>query len=111
LAVNVAMQIDASWPDSGLLFGASSAYVEGLVAGAIGALATWAGAAAFTPMLRRGRQAAMIVATGALFGLLLPLTNHYDSGAILLLPWQAAVAGMIGFAIAPVRLRSKPLQQ
>lgn len=111
LAVNVAMQIDTSWPDVGALFDASSAYVEGLVAGAVGALATWAGAAAFTPMLRRGRQAAMILATGALFGLLLPLTNHYDSGAILLLPWQAAVAAMIGFAIAPTRPRSKPLQQ
>jgi hypothetical protein len=111
LAVNVAMQIDTSWYGASPLFDASKDYLEGLAAGAIGALATWAGVAAFTPMLRRGPQAAMIIVTGALFGLLLPLTNHYDSGAILLLPWQAAVAAMIGFAIAPVRLRSKPLQQ
>ena len=45
----------------------------------------------------------MITLTGALFGLLLPLTNNYDNGAVLLLPWQAAVAAMIGFHMAPAR--------
>ena len=45
----------------------------------------------------------MITSTGALFGLLLPLTNNYDNGAVLLLPWQAAVAAMIGFHMAPSR--------
>ncbi len=45
--------------------------------------------------------------TGALFGLLLPWTNNYDNGAVLLLPWQAAVAAMIGFHMASAREPSR----
>lgn len=102
-AVNLALQLDGPWLATAPITAASKYYLSGFAAGAVGAFVTWAGAATFTPALRRGRAAAMIVLTGALFGLLLPLTNNYDNGAVLLLPWQAAVAAMIGFHMAPAR--------
>jgi hypothetical protein len=101
-AVNLALQLDGPWLEASPITGtASKAYIAGFAAGAVGALATWAGVAAFTPMLRRASAAALIVATGAVFGLLLPWTNNYDSGAVLLLPWQAAVAAAIGYYMRP----------
>ena len=76
-------------------------YVTGFAAGGVGALLTWLGAAATTPALRQGSTAGLVVSTGALFGLLLPATNQYDYPAILLLPWQAAVAAAFGLSLAP----------
>ena len=74
-------------------------YVTGFAAGGIGALLTWLGAAATTPALRQPSTAGLVVSTGALFGLLLPATNQYDYPAILLLPWQAAVAAALGLSL------------
>ena len=45
-----------------------------------------------------GIGAASVVATGALLGLLLPSTSQFDSPAILLVPWEAAVAFVLGWA-------------
>ena len=102
-AVNLALQLDRPWLDAAPNIAVWKPYLSGFAAGAVGAFITWAGAASFTPTLRRGSAAATIALTGALFGLLLPLTNNYDNGAVLLLPWQAAVASMIGFHMAPAR--------
>jgi hypothetical protein len=41
----------------------------------------------------------MIVATGAVLGLLMQATNSYDNPAILLVPWQAGVAAMLGLGL------------
>lgn len=106
-AVNLALQLDGPWLDAASIGTASKSYLTGFAAGAVGAFATWAGVAAFTPALRRGPAAAMIVVTGALFGLLLPWTNNYDNGVVLVLPWQTAVAAIIGFHMAPAREPSR----
>ena len=96
LAVNAALQIDAYWTASSSTPGWLGIYLSGFVAGAIGAGVTWAGAAAFAPMLQRIGTGASTVAVGAVMGLLLPYTNHYDNGAVLLVPWQMAVAAWLG---------------
>ncbi|WP_045836707.1 hypothetical protein [Hyphomicrobium sp. 99] len=95
-AVNVAIQID------GPLFEATGpsflkSYFAGFVAGLVGAGITWAGAAVYVPSLRTKLACASLVVTGALLGLLLPATNYYDGGVVLLLPWQVTVAGLLGF--------------
>ena len=108
VAVNVALQIDRSWLDASPIIQTFKSYLAGFAAGAVGALLTWAGAAAYVPALRRPRAAATITSTGALFGLLLPWTNNYDSGIVLLLPWQAAVAAMFGLNMAPARAPEPP---
>jgi hypothetical protein len=106
-AVNVAMQIDRPWPQAIDIAKTYKSYVTGFVAGAVGALLTWAGAAAHLPELRNSRVAATVTATGALFGLLFPATDIFDSGLVLLLPWQAAVAAIIGVYINPSRAREE----
>ncbi len=101
VAVNLGLMIDQHWPvDTSLPEGLKS-YVTGVAAGAVGALLTWAGAAAVTPQLRQPATALLIVSTGALCGLLFPATNNYDYAAILLVPWQAATAAAIGFGLVP----------
>lgn len=101
LAVNLALQLEVHWLKATRIPEALTMYISGLAAGAIGALSTWAGAAAFTPALRRTWVPAGCIAIGAAFGMLLPFTSNYDNAAILLLPWQIAVAGVLGFAVAP----------
>lgn len=101
VAVNLAMQLTENWLKAAGLAELLRSYVAGFAAGAVGALLTWVGAAAFTGALRQVSVACSVIATGALFGLLLPWTNQYDSPAILLLPWQAAVAAVLGFGFAP----------
>ena len=98
LAVNIGLQLDQRW-----LVGTRrrptrlKSYVTGFAAGGIGALLTWAGAAAIRHLrCARHRRSGLVVSTGALFGLLLPSTSQYDYPAILLLPWQAAVAAAFG---------------
>jgi hypothetical protein len=107
-AVNIALQIDRPWPEAISISSIYKSYLAGFVAGAVGAAVTWAGAAARVSSLRRVSAAATIVATGALFGLLLPTTNHFDSGLVLLLPWQVAVAAMIGFNLPPLQNLHRP---
>jgi hypothetical protein len=100
LAVNLAMQIQGSWLKGGAFPPLVVDYISGFAAGALGAFVTWAGAAASAAALRSAGSAVAVTLTGALFGLLLPWTNHYDTGAVLLLPWQAAVAAMLGFGLS-----------
>lgn len=104
-AVNVGLQLDQRWLVGTAVPDGLKSYVTGFAAGAIGALLTWLGAAATTPTLRQASTAGIVVSTGALFGLLLPATNQYDYPAILLLPWQAAVAAALGLSLAVGRSR------
>ncbi|AGK58462.1 hypothetical protein HYPDE_33948 [Hyphomicrobium denitrificans 1NES1] len=96
-AVNLTIQIDRPWPQSIAIATAYKSYLTGLAAGAVGAIITWAGIALNVGALRRSSVAAAVTVTGALFGLLFPAVNYFDSGLVLLLPWQVAVAMMIGF--------------
>ena len=101
LAVNLAMQLEGRWLKATVIPAELTIYISGFAAGAVGALSTWAGAAAFTPALRRTPVPVGLVSTGAVFGLLLPLTNTYDNAAILLLPWQTAIAARLGLGLRP----------
>ena len=100
-AVNVGLQIDQRWLVGTAVPDGLKSYVTGFAAGGVGAMLTWLGAAATTPALRQASTLGLVVSTGALFGLLLPATNQYDYPAILLLPWQAAVAAAFGVSLAP----------
>ena len=100
-AVNVGLQLDQRWLVGTAVPDGLKSYVTGFAAGGVGALLTWVGAAATTPALRQASTPGLVVSTGALFGLLLPATNQYDYPAILLLPWQAAVAAAFGLSLAP----------
>ena len=101
MAVNLGLRLDQNWLVGSAVPDTLKTYVTGFAAGTVGALVTWAGAAAFTPALRQPSTLGLVVATGALFGLLLPSTSQYDYPAILLVPWQAAVAAAFGFCLAP----------
>lgn len=107
-AVNMALQIDRLWPSGPPTLALCKEYVTGLVAGAVGAFLTWAGVATSTPAARQTSAVATIVLTGALFGLLLPSTNHFDTGIVLLVPWQAAVAAAFGLTISPATAARQP---
>ncbi|MBN9247666.1 MAG: hypothetical protein J0I81_09505 [Hyphomicrobium sp.] len=104
-AVNVAIQIDRPWL-SEVLPGFLRGYSAGFAAGAVGAAITWAGAAVAVPSLRTKLAFGSIVVAGAVLGLLLPATNYYDGGAVLLVPWQATIAGLLGFHMIPSSGRS-----
>ena len=104
IAVNVAMQIVGPAQAPGDL----RYYVAGFAAGAVGAFVTWGGAAAWARALRDPRTAAAITLTGALFGLLLPLSLGPDLPVVLFVPWQAAVAGMLGWSLATGGARPRP---
>ena len=99
-AVNVGLQLDQRWLVGTAVPDGLKSYVTGFAAGGIGALSRSLGAASTTPSLRQASTAGLVVSTGALFGLLLPATNQYDYPAILLLPWQAAVAAALGLSLA-----------
>ena len=101
LAVNLAMQLNEHWLEAVAVPEALRMCVSGFAAGGIGAFLTWAGVAVFTPRLRPAVMPVGVVATGALLGLLLAFTNHYDNAAILLLPWQASIAAILGHGLAP----------
>lgn len=98
-AVNLAIQIDRPWPQSIAIVTGYKSYLTGVFAGALGAIITWAGVALNVQALRRGSIAAGITITGALFGLLFPAVNYFDTGLVLLVPWQVAVAMVIGFNV------------
>ncbi|MGE0769096.1 MAG: hypothetical protein AB7L90_21850 [Hyphomicrobiaceae bacterium] len=99
VAVNLAMQITENWLKTAALSDSVAMSVAGVSAGAVGAVLTWAGAAASAPMLRQTAVAVTVISTGALLGLLLPWTNQFDNPAILLVPWQAGVAAVIGYGL------------
>jgi hypothetical protein len=100
VAVNVALQLEDNWLKAAGLPEPVRTYVSGFVAGEIGALITWAAAAWSSPQLRQPLAAILTGTVGALFGLLLPLSISLDALAILFVPWQAAVAAMIGYFLA-----------
>lgn len=109
IAVNLAMQITENWLKGVGISNFVVTYFAGFAAGSVGAALTWAGAAAFTPALRKASVAGMVTYTGAVFGLLLPWTNELDIPALLFVPWQAAVAGVLGFGLAaPATASGKP---
>jgi hypothetical protein len=103
LAVNLAVQLDQHWLKPVAMPDVVKAYLPGFAAGAVGAFVTWAGAASSTRALRRSSVAFTVVSAGAVLGLLLPWTNDYDSPMILLLPWQTAVAALLGAGMAAQR--------
>ena len=102
-AVNLAIQIDRPWPDAIEIAKAYKSYMTGVIAGAVGAFVTWGGVAFNVEVLRRSSIAAEVTVTGALFGLLFPALDYFDSGLVLLLPWQVAVAMVIGFKMPKPR--------
>jgi hypothetical protein len=108
VAVNVALQIDGPLLRGTQIPESVRPYAAGFIAGAVGALITWAAIAMHVPYIRRGSAGLRITGTGAVFGLLLPSTNHFDSGLVLLLPWQVAVAAMIGLTMVQERAARPP---
>jgi hypothetical protein len=73
--------------------------LAGLVGGAIGAGLTAFGTGIAARAIRRPEAWGLIVVTGALFGLLLYPAANFDVIALLLVPWQAAVAGAIAYGL------------
>ena len=73
--------------------------LAGLVGGGIGAGLVVFGAGIAAQPIRRAEAWVPIVATGALFGLLLYPAARFDTIALLFVPWQAAVAGAIAYAV------------
>jgi hypothetical protein len=73
--------------------------LAGLVGGAIGAGLTAFGTGIAARAIRRPEAWGLIVVTGALFGLLLYPAANFDVIALLLVPWQAAVAAAIAFGL------------
>lgn len=100
-AVNLAIQIDGPWLREVAIARGSKTYLAGFSAGTVGALLTWSGVAASAPVLRCGKAAMRVAMTGAVFGLLLRAIDYFDSGVVLLVPWQAAVAAVIGLHLSP----------
>jgi hypothetical protein len=100
VAVNVALQLEDNWLKAAGLPEPVRTYVSGFLAGEIGAFITWVATAWFSPQLRQPVAAILVGTVGALFGLLLPLSISLDSLAILFVPWQAAVAAMLGYFLA-----------
>lgn len=69
--------------------------LAGLVGGAIGAGLTAFGAGFAATGVKRPEAWSLIVAIGALFGLLLYPAAHWNAMVLLFVPWQAAVAASI----------------
>ena len=100
IAANLAIQLDQVWLKAAGFDQAARYWIEAPIAGAAGALLTWAGVAAAVPALRRAAYALLIVAAGAAAGLLLPWSSDIDNAAALFVPWQGLVAAVIGAALA-----------
>ena len=73
--------------------------LAGLVGGAIGAGLTAFGTGIAAQAIRRPTAWGLIVVTGAVFGLLLYPAASLDVIAVLLIPWQAAVAASIAYGL------------
>jgi hypothetical protein len=76
----------------------------GLAAGAVGAGLTAFGAGIAAQSVRRTEAWGPIVGAGAVFGLLLYPAVTNETIALLLIPWQAAVAAALSHALARGRL-------
>lgn len=100
LAVNVAVQLDQRWLDPLGLSEIASLAWSGIIAGAVGAAVTWAGVAAVEPTLREQTQAITFAVVGACFGILLAASNNLNYPVVLFVPWQAAIAYVLGAALA-----------
>jgi hypothetical protein len=99
-AVNLALHLETDWLKAIAVPQPATMYVCGFAAGGLGALMTWFGAAVSANQLRQAGVMARVVLTGAVFGLLLPATSHYDNAIVLLLPWQIAVASVLGLGLS-----------
>jgi hypothetical protein len=73
--------------------------LAGLVGGAIGGGLTAFGAGIAAASIRRPEAWSLIVLAGAVFGLLLYPAADLDLIALLLVPWQSAVAACIGYGL------------
>ncbi len=104
-AVNAGAQLETNWL-AGVVASDLKTYAAGAAAGAIGGLATWATAAVGLPALRQWQASIQVVSAAALLGLLLPLTNNVDHPLVLLAPWQAGVAALIGWRIGLQQTRA-----
>ena len=100
IAVNLAMQLTDYSLKISALPDTPRYYLAGFLAGGVGALLTWAGAAYWSSALRQRTAAASVVAVGGVLGLLLPMSMTSDHPAVLFVPWQAGVAAMLGHFLA-----------
>ncbi len=103
-AVNTANDIFSATVSSNLFGTASGAkasrevlgwLLAGVASGAVGAGLTAFGAGIPAQAIRRPQAWGLVVAVGAMFGLLLYPAVEQDAVALLFVPWQAAVAGAI----------------
>lgn len=100
-AYNLAFLIAYYINDYGAAKGGAGELVGGFAAGAVGATFTWAGAAFAVSGMRAPRIALKIALTGAVPGFLLRfvVVDNYNL-MLLLLPWQTAVAAVLGYFLA-----------
>ncbi len=105
VAVNLALQISEHWLKSVGFSDTLRTSIGGFAAGGVGAGLTYIGAAIVASSLRQSLVAGTFVVSGAFLGLLLPLTNLYDNPVVLLMPWQAAVAGILGLGLSQPEAR------
>jgi hypothetical protein len=77
--------------------------LAGIVSGAIGAGLTAFGAGIPAEAIRRAKAWGLIVAAGAVFGVLLYPATHLDVLTLLFVPWQAAVAGAMAYGMTSPR--------
>jgi hypothetical protein len=73
--------------------------LAGLIGGGIGAGLTAFGAGIAARAIRRPEAWSVIVAAGALFGLLLYPAASLDNITLLFVPWQAAVAAALAYGL------------
>jgi hypothetical protein len=100
VAGNLAMQMAEYYLKISAIPDTPRYYLTGFVAGAVGALLTWAGMARFSPDLKNRSAAVSVGAAGAVLGLLLPQSLSGDPPIILFVPWQAGVAATLGWFLA-----------
>jgi hypothetical protein len=107
-AVNTANDVFSAVVDSelfGTVQGAKASretlgwLLAGSVSGAIGAGLTAFGAGIPAEAIRRGKAWGLVVAAGAVFGLLLYPATNLDLLMLLFVPWQAAVAAALAYGM------------
>jgi hypothetical protein len=77
--------------------------LAGAIGGAVGAGLTAFGAGVPAQAIRRPQAWGLIVGIGALYGILLYPAADLNQVALLFVPWQAAVASSIAYAVAGPR--------
>ena len=78
--------------------------LAGAIGGAVGAGLTAFGAGVPAQAIRRPQAWGLIVGIGALYGILLYPAADLNQVALLFVPWQAAVASSIAYAVAGPRV-------